>query len=204
MSAWIRRGSVILLTMLLLLTAAVAENAQIPILIDGVRVAFFDADGNLLTPKAENGLLYVPLQAFCENMGLSAEVQGQSVAVDGTRIGMFDEAGNFLTPVQMDGVDYVPLAPFCNALGIQIAEENGGFAVLQGNGFRGKMHKNLRFSPFSGSSGPHSPKFFHSADRGKTEAVLPERNKFLPHPKTGRRLFDRLPARPECGTPRRR
>lgn len=131
MSAWIRRGSIILLTMLLFLTAAVAENAQIPILIDGVRVAFFDADGNLLTPKAENGLLYVPLQAFCENMGLSAEVQGQSVAVDGTRIGMFDEAGNFLTPVQMDGVDYVPLAPFCNALGIQIAEENGGFAVTR-------------------------------------------------------------------------
>lgn len=131
MSAWIRRGSVILLTMLLLLTAAVAENAQTPILIDGVRVAFFDADGNLLTPKAENGLLYVPLQAFCENMGLSAEVQGQSVAVDGTRIGMFDEAGNFLTPVQMDGVDYVPLAPFCNALGIQIAEENGGFSVTR-------------------------------------------------------------------------
>ena len=131
MSAWIRRGSVILLTMLLLLTAAVAENAQIPILIDGVRVAFFDADGNLLTPKAENGLLYVPLQAFCENIGLSAEVQGQSVAVDGTRIGMFDEAGNFLTPVQMDGVDYVPLAPFCNALGIQIAEENGGFSVTR-------------------------------------------------------------------------
>ncbi len=85
--------------MLLFLTAAVAENAQIPILIDGVRVAFFDADGNLLMPKAENGLLYVPLQAFCENMCLSAEVQGQSVAVDGTRIGMFDEAGNFLTPV---------------------------------------------------------------------------------------------------------
>lgn len=131
MSAWIRRGSIILLTMLLLLTAAVAENAQIPILIDGVRVAFFDADGNLLTPKAENGLLYVPLQAFCENMGLSAEVQGQSVAVDGTRIGMFDEAGNFLTPVQIDGVDYVPLAPFCNALGIQIAEENGGFSVTR-------------------------------------------------------------------------
>lgn len=131
MSAWIRRGSIILLTMLLFLTAAVAENAQIPILIDGVRVAFFDADGNLLTPKAENGLLYVPLQAFCENMGLSAEVQGQSVAVDGTRIGMFDEAGNFLTPVQMDGVDYVPLAPFCNALGIQIAEENGGFSVTR-------------------------------------------------------------------------
>lgn len=131
MSAWIRRGSIILLTMLLLLTAAVAENAQIPILIDGVRVAFFDADGNLLTPKAENGLLYVPLQAFCENMGLSAEVQGQSVAVDGTRIGMFDEAGNFLTPVQMDGVDYVPLAPFCNALSIQIAEENGGFSVTR-------------------------------------------------------------------------
>ena len=131
MSAWIRRGSVILLTMLLFLTAAVAENAQTPILIDGVRVAFFDADGNLLTPKAENGLLYVPLQAFCENMGLSAEVQGQSVAVDGTRIGMFDEAGNFLTPVQMDGVDYVPLAPFCNALGIQIAEENGGFSVTR-------------------------------------------------------------------------
>ena len=131
MSAWIRRGSIILLTMLLFLTAAVAENAQTPILIDGVRVAFFDADGNLLTPKAENGLLYVPLQAFCENMGLSAEVQGQSVAVDGTRIGMFDEAGNFLTPVQMDGVDYVPLAPFCNALGIQIAEENGGFAVTR-------------------------------------------------------------------------
>lgn len=131
MSAWIRRGSIILLTMLLFLTAAVAENAQIPILIDGVRVAFFDADGNLLMPKAENGLLYVPLQAFCENMGLSAEVQGQSVAVDGTRIGMFDEAGNFLTPVQMDGVDYVPLAPFCNALGIQIAEENGGFSVTR-------------------------------------------------------------------------
>ena len=131
MSAWIRRGSIIFLTMLLFLTAAVAENAQIPILIDGVRVAFFDADGNLLTPKAENGLLYVPLQAFCENMGLSAEVQGQSVAVDGTRIGMFDEAGNFLTPVQMDGVDYVPLAPFCNALGIQIAEENGGFSVTR-------------------------------------------------------------------------
>ena len=131
MSAWIRRGSIILLTMLLFLTAAVAENAQTPILIDGVRVAFFDADGNLLTPKAENDLLYVPLQAFCENMGLSAEVQGQSVAVDGTRIGMFDEAGNFLTPVQMDGVDYVPLAPFCNALGIQIAEENGGFAVTR-------------------------------------------------------------------------
>lgn len=131
MSAWIRRGSIILLTMLLLLTAAVAENAQIPILIDDVRVAFFDADGNLLTPKAENGLLYVPLQAFCENMGLSAEVQGQSVAVDDTRIGMFDEAGNFLTPVQMDGVDYVPLAPFCNALGIQIAEENGGFSVTR-------------------------------------------------------------------------
>lgn len=131
MSAWIRRGSVIVLTMLLFLTAAVAENAQIPILIDGVRVAFFDADGNLLMPKAENGLLYVPLQAFCENMGLSAEVQGQSVAVDGTRIGMFDEAGNFLTPVQMDGVDYVPLAPFCNALGIQIAEENGGFSVTR-------------------------------------------------------------------------
>ena len=131
MSAWIRRGSIILLTMLLFLTAAVAENAQIPILIDGVRVAFFDADGNLLTPKAENGLLYVPLQAFCENMGLSAEVQGQSVAVDGTRIGMFDEAGNFLTPVQMDGVDYVPLAPFCNALGNQIAEENGGFSVTR-------------------------------------------------------------------------
>ena len=131
MSAWIRRGSVILLTMLLFLTAAVAENAQTPILIDGVRVAFFDADGNLLTPKAENGLLYVPLQAFCENMGLSAEVQGQSVAVDGMRIGMFDEAGNFLTPVQMDGVDYVPLAPFCNALGIQIAEENGGFSVTR-------------------------------------------------------------------------
>lgn len=131
MSAWIRRGSVILLTMLLFLTAAVAENAQTPILIDGVRVAFFDADGNLLAPKAENGLLYVPLQAFCENMGLSAEVQGQSVAVDGTRIGMFDEAGNFLTPVQMDGVDYVPLAPFCNALGIQIAEENGGFSVTR-------------------------------------------------------------------------
>ena len=64
-------------------------------------------------------------------MGLSAEVQGQSVAVDGTRIGMFDEAGNFLTPVQMDGVDYVPLAPFCNALGIQIAEENGGFSVTR-------------------------------------------------------------------------
>lgn len=131
MSAWIRRGSIILLTMLLFLTAAVAENAQIPILIDGVRVAFFDADGNLLMPKTENGLLYVPLQAFCENMGLSAEVQGQSVAVDGTRIGMFDEAGNFLTPVQMDGVDYVPLAPFCNALGIQIAEENGGFSVTR-------------------------------------------------------------------------
>lgn len=131
MSAWIRRGSIILLTMLLFLTAAVAENAQIPILIDGVRVAFFDANGNLLTPKTENGLLYVPLQAFCENMGLSAEVQGQSVAVDGTRIGMFDEAGNFLTPVQMDGVDYVPLAPFCNALGIQIAEENGGFSVTR-------------------------------------------------------------------------
>lgn len=131
MSAWIWRGSIILLTMLLLLTAAVAENAQIPILIDGVRVAFFDADGNLLTPKAENGLLYVPLQAFCENMGLSAEVQGQSVAVDGTRIGMFDEAGNFLMPVQLDGVDYVPLAPFCNALGIQIAEENGGYSVTR-------------------------------------------------------------------------
>lgn len=131
MSAWIRRGSVILLTMLLFLTAAVAENAQTPILIDGVRVAFFDADGNLLMPKTENGLLYVPLQAFCENMGLSAEVQGQSVAVDGTRIGVFDEAGNFLTPVQMDGVDYVPLAPFCNALGIQIAEENGAFSVTR-------------------------------------------------------------------------
>ena len=117
--------------MLLFFTAAIAENAQIPILIDGVRVAFFDADGSLLTPKEENGLLYVPLQAFCENMGLSAEVQGQSIAVDGTRIGMFDEAGNFLTPVQADGVDYVPLAPFCNALGIQIAEENGGYAVTR-------------------------------------------------------------------------
>ena len=117
--------------MLLFFTAAVAENAQIPILIDGVRVAFFDADGGMLTPKEENGLLYVPLQAFCENMSLSAEVQGQSVAVDGTRIGMFDEAGNFLTPVQTDGVDYVPLAPFCNALGIQIAEENGGFSVTR-------------------------------------------------------------------------
>ena len=117
--------------MLLFFTAAVAENAQIPILIDGVRVAFFDADGSLLTPKEENGLLYVPLQAFCENMGLSAEVQGQSVVVDGTRIGLFDDAGNFLTPVQMDGMDYVPLAPFCNALGIQIAEENGGFAVTR-------------------------------------------------------------------------
>ncbi len=130
MSVWIR-GGIALLTMLLFFTAAVAENAQIPILIDGVRVAFFDADGSLLTPKEENGLLYVPLQAFCENMGLSAEVQGQSVAVDGTRIGMFDEAGNFLTPVQTDGVDYVPLAPFCSALGIQIAEENGGFAVTR-------------------------------------------------------------------------
>lgn len=124
-------GGIALLTMLLFFTAAIAENAQIPILIDGVRVAFFDADGSLLTPKEENGLLYVPLQAFCENMGLSAEVQGQSIAVDGTRIGMFDEAGNFLTPVQADGVDYVPLAPFCNALGIQIAEENGGYAVTR-------------------------------------------------------------------------
>ena len=117
--------------MLLLFTAAVAENAQIPIFIDGVRVAFFDADGSLLTPKEENGLLYVPLQAFCENMGLNAEVQGQSVVVDGMRIGLFDEAGNFLTPVQMDGMDYVPLAPFCNALGIQIEEENGGFAITR-------------------------------------------------------------------------
>lgn len=51
MLAWIRKGSIILLTMLLFLTAAVAENAQIPILIDGVRVAFFDADGNLPRPK---------------------------------------------------------------------------------------------------------------------------------------------------------
>ena len=58
-----------LLAGLLLLSTALAEGmlpVNTPITIDGVRVAFFDAEGNYLQTMEKNGLLWVPLNALCE------------------------------------------------------------------------------------------------------------------------------------------
>ena len=123
--------SVSLLMVVSLILPALAEDVQIPILIDGVRVAFFDAQGNLLSQKKHDDMVYVPIQSFCESLGMEAEVQGQSVSVDGKRIGMFDAAGNYLAPVQFDGVDYVPLMAFCEANALQVADEYGKISITR-------------------------------------------------------------------------
>lgn len=126
-----KRLFILVLTLLLLGATATAEDVQVPVFIDGVRVAFFDADGNFLMQKKADELVYVPLQSFCESLGMNAEVQGQSVSVDGMRIGMFDANGNFLSPKQFDGIDYVPLFPFCEAMALNASEEDGKIHIAR-------------------------------------------------------------------------
>ena len=57
----------LLLAVLLLAGAALAEGmmpVNTPITIDGVRVAFFDAEGNYLQPMEKDGLVWAPLSAL--------------------------------------------------------------------------------------------------------------------------------------------
>lgn len=123
--------SISLLMVVSLMLPALGEDVQIPILIDGVRVAFFDAEGNLLMQKKLDDVVYVPLQSFCESLGMQAEIQGQSVSMDGKRIGMFDSVGNYIAPTQFDGVDYVPLMAFCEANALQVADEEGKINITR-------------------------------------------------------------------------
>ncbi|MBQ2700630.1 MAG: WG repeat-containing protein, partial [Clostridia bacterium] len=102
------------------------------ITIDGVRVAFFDAEGNYLQPMEQDELLWVPLNALCENLGKTAQVQGQSILVDGLRVGMFDENGNFLIPAEISGAVYVPVVAFCESLGIEVVATENGVAIARG------------------------------------------------------------------------
>ena len=123
----------LLLVILTLFTSALAEGmapSKAPITIDGARVAFFDAEGNYLQPMEKDGLLWVPLNALCENLGKTAQVQGQSIMVDGRRVGLFDEAGNFLLPEEVNGQVYVPLAAFMDSLGVSLAQTDGVYAIL--------------------------------------------------------------------------
>jgi len=121
-----------LLVLMLLMGSALAEGmvpVNTPITIDGVRVAFFDAEGNYLQPMEKEGLVWVPLNALCENLGKTAQVQGQSIMVDGVRIGMFDDNGNFLMPEEVNGVVYVPLKAFCQSAGIDLVLEGNAYAI---------------------------------------------------------------------------
>jgi len=123
--------AIIMTFVLSVCSLAISEDVQVPVLIDGVRVAFFDQDGNLLQQKKVDDIVYVPLLSLCESMGMEAQVQGQSVAVNGMRIGMFDASGNFLSPLQFDGTDYVPLLAFCEATGVSATEENGKLIIFR-------------------------------------------------------------------------
>ena len=125
----------ILMVLLLLAGTALAEGmmpVNTPITIDGVRVAFFDAEGNYLQPMEQDELLWVPLNALCENLGKTAQVQGQSILVDGLRVGMFDENGNFLMPAEISGAVYVPVVAFCESLGIEVVATENGVAIARG------------------------------------------------------------------------
>ncbi|MBQ7785166.1 MAG: WG repeat-containing protein [Clostridia bacterium] len=128
-----KRLLTLVLILILLGCTAIAEDVQVPVFIDGIRVAFFDADGNFLMQKKVDELVYVPLQSFCESLGMNAEIQGQSVSVNGMRIGMFDVSGNFLSPKQFDGIDYVPLLPFCEAVALNASVNEGKIHITREN-----------------------------------------------------------------------
>jgi len=122
----------LLLAVLLLTGAALAEGftpAGSAVTIDSVRAAFFDAEGNYLSPMVKDGEIYVPVLGLCEALGKTAQVQGQSVTVDGVRVAMFDAAGHFVTPTLVNGADYVPLLPFCEAVGVTVTVENGAAQI---------------------------------------------------------------------------
>lgn len=128
-----KRLFMLVLTLILLGCTAIAEDVQVPVFIDGVRVAFFDKEGNFLMQKKVDEFVYVPLQSFCESLGMNAEIQGQSVSVNNMRIGMFDADGNFLSPIHFDGIDYVPLLQFCEAISLNISEEEGKIFITREN-----------------------------------------------------------------------
>ena len=130
-----KRILALLLALMLLASSlsvlAEAVPANTAVTIDGVRVAFFDTEGNYLQPVTMNGLLWAPLASLAENLGLDAQIQGQSVMVNGLRLGMFDAEGNFLTPAEVNGVMYVPLLPFCESAGIQAAQAEGKILITR-------------------------------------------------------------------------
>lgn len=99
------------------------------IMVDGLRIGFFDAAGTYLPPVSVNGLTYVPLQSFAENLRLEAETSGQAVKVNGMTLAMFGADGAFLPPIDVNGIAYVPALAFAQSAGLDAEKTDNSIAV---------------------------------------------------------------------------
>lgn len=125
---------------LLLLFQASAWADPVPtktaVTIDGVRAAFFSAEGDYLQPLEENGQVWVPAVSLGENLGLNITADPDTVTVskDGVKVAIFDAEGNYLAPVLVDGTVYVPLAAFAESVGLQCEVSDGAVALTRAGG----------------------------------------------------------------------
>lgn len=127
----IRLASLLLALCLASGSALAAEPSNAAITLNGVRTAFFGADGAYLSPVEQDGLVYVPAEALGESLGMTVETDAQTLAVtvNGVRAAFFGADGAYLPPILVDGVVYVPLVAFAQSTGVEIASTDGGYAL---------------------------------------------------------------------------
>ncbi|MBQ8653564.1 MAG: hypothetical protein IJ507_01395, partial [Clostridia bacterium] len=131
----LKKLAALFLTVLLLMTSTLvlAEPAQsaAPVIINGVRTAFFDEAGAYLPVMEDNGLVYVPAVAIGESLQLNvtADASSLAVTVNGIRAAFFDEASVYLPPKVINGAVYVPLQAFLSSCGVDYTLEDGAYLI---------------------------------------------------------------------------
>lgn len=122
---------------LILLFQAAAWADPVPtktaVTIDGIRAAFFSAEGDYLQPLEENGQVWVPAVSLGENLGMNitADPDSATVSKDGVKVAVFDADGNYVAPIVVDGTVYVPLAAFAESIGLQCEVSEGAVALVR-------------------------------------------------------------------------
>ena len=85
-----------------------ADADSLAVTLNGVRMAFFDADGSYLPPINADGTVYVPLVAFAESAGIGIDEADGGYALQRKR-GVSAAAAAAATPAAIELYGYVPL-----------------------------------------------------------------------------------------------
>ena len=137
----------LLMVLVLLISGLPAGAEEAPvILINGIRTAFFNAQGEPLAPVQRDGILYVPAEQLGAGLGLDVAVDQDRlvVSINGIPAALFAGDGSYLPPVLENGIVYVGLEAFLNAAGVSWSLEGNAWSIT-GSG------------PKAGSSGASAP-----------------------------------------------